>query len=741
MKLYIPTTHVNLNNILSTESMSPRKFYSARGYGYKDFTPVAPNSNDELILLYKDYPLFDIHDECAELYPMVIEIEVDRLEDLPIHPSSSEEIYFSKETLYFSPSSTTFYFSSEGEMLTSINATERSAETKLVALYSNSFAVKSDYSAVHDWCERDLENLNLPPNLDWQKHARNDRRLDRVKGFMYGYIIGANSSVNKADIDDYINLVKKSHDLSDALTAYCNNRKYGSYLEKSREILSDINQIFGDRSVRARFESEYAPRFSGNCLTKSCEAEFNSSKIVSNLIDVFRKEGCYDIVARKGGESMFHGSTVAALQEYIFKLNNRIDNMFPKSKIDSCLIPEYCNAGIRVPEEDFPSHLATRILNKELLAESLVESRQSFVRRVGEIFRELAGDKWNDSEDRRYINDLMLSLGGGTEFTLDSSASPVLQALAVFAQKGSKADLDDYVGILRLKGIGDFRVALAFWGLIFGFSAMTKMFVNKFYSDSDQNYTWSIYRHIHKNLHGVELHRDFEPRDLPHLNKRTTLVELSDSLDSERHYQGKNGDEVQADSVIAIFESGEVQRLMDEIQGNPEYWVNLMPASWLSEEGKDKMVLRAIQGVLTSNGDIEQKLKDIAAIDGMRRSTRIYKKIKDRLMPEINLFSAGKEDDSCGSGAIPLYQDDGAYDKVDEYIPKAEKENVREELKWIQEVHRVGGYEKKAGEYVHLRNHSNAEVIRHFNNNARRNSAIERNVLKAVVTRLAVEYP
>ena len=53
MKLYIPTTSLNFNNILSTESISPKGFYASRGFGYSRWFSIPENNLDGAILLYE----------------------------------------------------------------------------------------------------------------------------------------------------------------------------------------------------------------------------------------------------------------------------------------------------------------------------------------------------------------------------------------------------------------------------------------------------------------------------------------------------------------------------------------------------------------------------------------------------------------------------------------------------------------------------------------------------------------
>jgi hypothetical protein len=53
MKLYIPTTTLNFNNILSSESISPKAFYEKRDFGYSRWNVIEENNLDNSVLLYK----------------------------------------------------------------------------------------------------------------------------------------------------------------------------------------------------------------------------------------------------------------------------------------------------------------------------------------------------------------------------------------------------------------------------------------------------------------------------------------------------------------------------------------------------------------------------------------------------------------------------------------------------------------------------------------------------------------
>ncbi len=139
-KLYIPTTTLNFNSIMSSESISPAKFYSERKFGYSRFYKVAPNNFDYSITLYEKCPQFDITDKELENYPIVIQIDTKSIRDGLI-TKIAENTFISNQTIYINPISSRVIFRKQQELITTLAKAEPSIEAKLVYLYSNCFCL------------------------------------------------------------------------------------------------------------------------------------------------------------------------------------------------------------------------------------------------------------------------------------------------------------------------------------------------------------------------------------------------------------------------------------------------------------------------------------------------------------------------------------------------------------------------------------------------------------------------
>ena len=109
MKLYIATTSLNFDTIMSTESISPVSFYSLRRFGiqhiYDKVSLCLPNS----ILLLGFIPDFSINRKEYDHRAMIIEIDT---EFYPIgyFKEVKNGVYQTSKTIYLSPQSSSIIF-------------------------------------------------------------------------------------------------------------------------------------------------------------------------------------------------------------------------------------------------------------------------------------------------------------------------------------------------------------------------------------------------------------------------------------------------------------------------------------------------------------------------------------------------------------------------------------------------------------------------------------------------------
>ncbi len=96
MKYYIPTTILNLGNILSTDSISPAIFYEKRNFGNPHWYKIEENKLDNALLLYSTPFIFTRSKGEKEDRAMLIQVMVEEE-----FPEMEKGVFICNHTIYF----------------------------------------------------------------------------------------------------------------------------------------------------------------------------------------------------------------------------------------------------------------------------------------------------------------------------------------------------------------------------------------------------------------------------------------------------------------------------------------------------------------------------------------------------------------------------------------------------------------------------------------------------------------
>ncbi len=248
-KYYIPTSSLNFNNILSTESVSPRAFYAQRGFGYSRWESVKENNFDGVTLLYSTPHMFTRLASELEDHAMLIEVETDEE-----FPKLSEGIFYTDKTIYLNPWQTKFYFFSQRVLTTVCSLSDSSLETKMCRLYKRGMQVdtfEGEYPEILDVAEPRVEDMSL--------YIGEDYAINKMKGLLYGYYIGANLSASQRlvvrldslrRIQDIFASIRSSESKTASSSQEEQLKELFSQLERTEPIYWDLEQEFPGLSER-----------------------------------------------------------------------------------------------------------------------------------------------------------------------------------------------------------------------------------------------------------------------------------------------------------------------------------------------------------------------------------------------------------------------------------------------------------------------------------------------------------
>ena len=189
MKYYIPTSTLNISNILSSGSISPYSFYVKRQFGIKSFEPIKECEKfKDQIILFRNYPLFSIVSD-KESYPVCIEIE---LPANMVIPSNIPDVYYASKTIYISPSNISFVFENEEYLNKSLFWIDISDEAKFFGQYKDKFVLSDDKQDIFELTNDTLNNLIIEHTSDIEDEVLKDWKIDKIRGALCGLFIGTN---------------------------------------------------------------------------------------------------------------------------------------------------------------------------------------------------------------------------------------------------------------------------------------------------------------------------------------------------------------------------------------------------------------------------------------------------------------------------------------------------------------------------------------------------------------------
>lgn len=530
MKLYIPTCTLNFNNIFSSESISPLSFYQKRGFGNKRFYPAPANNFENVIMLYSKYPRYTMDSSDIENYPMVIEIETSDYQNdyfSKVLEKEGVEVFICSKTIYLNPFHCFVYFDSYEERQGVMTKAEQSLENKFSKLYSANLRVKpvekrsmlDGLRNLFSQTEQDdfswsssFVNFNMPDiNSDYKR----DVVIDRVKGFLYCYLIGANQSVSP----DTGQLKAIARNLRNTLSAVVNSPDKRPSKAQDDALLDGINkfnEIYSTKDVDSiQNKIVLENRLSSNPLglpVEDCVRLLKSWNVFDTFCSKINLRKVYD-----AGElwscleyptSDNYNSAIERMQYAVRRIElNDLSNS-PKADIRELVEIDEENK-VKVSDSCLHGPFYQYLINSQIcgdymniMNENGVEEPLAQAFNGGQILKRIMGDKWEGSPVSTYINNLLSHFQESTSFNLFSYENEVATSFAAFCQKGDNIDrLAEY---LVQCGFSNYRLAYGIFGATRGFASLPKTFTSSLIN-GDKEYFRKSYLSIYSLLFKLNL--------------------------------------------------------------------------------------------------------------------------------------------------------------------------------------------------------------------------------------------
>ena len=635
-KLYIPTSSLNFNNILSSESVSPKAFYTRRNFGYSRWTSIPENGMENVILLYEHPFRFTRPQSDVEDHPMLIEIVTEEN-----YPALTDDLYYSDHTIYLSPWRTRFIFFSEQDKQIALSLSDNALEVKLLGLYKNRIAIGNYGGKAADW----NKDADIKLNECAIKH---DYRINKMKGLLYGYYIGALLSESPLITQKY-NILQELENIFSAILASENieitsyqNRQLNDLLTKLQQanpavsfLKSQLSNPVNIDSVISDLTNKYGVIFP-NTIDKNL--------IIDALCSSDRKRTIHWLKDEK-----------AKLEQEMIK--ERMP-LFP-SESEIILTDNYL---AKISEKVLPDAKENKLMEvwvNETLSSGMYNGKISlFKKELSDAItvkaKEIYSESWENSENKQKLNQMRRYIQGQeSTFSWDSY---LISSIASVLAKGD--DWDKLLTFMRNKNMSDYRLAFAFYGELNGFANLTRDFTDNLFDLNDRKYVADVYAELYGQVLGVS------PK---FLNNKETI-----------------------DEKFMSFREKVLKAWLKIKKGLP----------------KQKQLEEALEVAFKQNGSNQDvgSFMDLLDSNIWKRSCAPWKKMCDELhigstSSDLKLREISKKIDCQKSkqNEIQFFQDDEpvkfrgyfyndkeAWDLIKDLVPDSDQKRLKKDLDWFQ---------------------------------------------------------
>ena len=477
MKLFIATSSLNIDNILSTECIAPLSFYNARNYGYNTFYGLDLIPFKNVLILFSKIPYFEIKDNEHDSRPIVLEVDIDEKTTPLTHIFENDRIhvYSLDSVLNLSPFNTRILFYNVNDLNHSRLSCSDSLTNKLGDHFKFDLC-KGDFNLAY------LSGLNIHVEdtcKNYDAKVLQNNKLNVVKGFILGFYLGISKSVSS----DTAVLLKIQKRIYDIVATLKNNGGFGnsSFYQELKQLDTDFRKF--DPSMRRCKEmwdntlTELA--IPSDALNKLLKLYDEENVLKTNFM---KKNGLRSYVSL----SQYGYDNIEAYRDSLKSYTSQIvkeDQIKQVSEFNVAntfdLDPTYETCMLTKDSEE------TMLFNKFIdtilwhgtapTSDTLRTDRFNIATQItisAKNIWESLNRQWQGSPAQQFMNDLRQNIKSFTPLDVKKQDDPILKALAAFILKGE--DFDAIVQFCEDNSYSDYSYSLALWGATIGYVKIPK---------------------------------------------------------------------------------------------------------------------------------------------------------------------------------------------------------------------------------------------------------------------------
>lgn len=464
MKYYIKILRSNLDNILSSESISPASFYGRRGYGYNRFDHSCDDTSD--YELYLSEGVDDSEEDVA-----YIELLVDDKSQLIGNRVSRGHTVSSTLRLY--PWNCRILFKSVDDAKETIFICRSSLANKMWGCYA--FDVISDVRPAHSSPSFAAESTIS----DLSTELLRDRKVNSLKGFAFAYYLGKACSLTP-QLAMLLRVERQIYGLATALAGMKSpSKEMVDIVENQKKIFNanDPNRL----ELKQRWEKLVLGTFTSVEDGKNFEEQLKRLGVQRQAMDSFATEQGirlnprFDVYYAKSRDWADYKNQITEYTQTILKKytdEKRLEDN-DTLRLEGYTVG-FSDEGMRLYERLLAEMMEnTEWLSIDRIRTQKLETANDATKFVKKVYEE-SNITWEGSECQEYWNRLRRNIAYSEPFDPNWINDKSLRALAIYILKGDT--IDDMYKYMQMKGVEDYGLAFGLWGVSTGYVDMPKTF-------------------------------------------------------------------------------------------------------------------------------------------------------------------------------------------------------------------------------------------------------------------------
>ncbi len=496
MKYYIRTLRSNLDNILSSESVSPYCFYLSRGFGYQRFDRLKDDTEEHSLRI--DTKLFE--DEEDVVY---IEIDNEDPQLVGVSVQKNQDSFLINKPFYLYPWNCRILFKGIEDAKSSLFICRSSLTNKMWNFFPTGIAEIGEKLGKLK-VKRD-KIVSVPVDIN------DDVKRNRLKGFLFAYYWGYCKSLSP-------NLARM---LQAELRIYGIATVLAGLRSPSAEMLNEVdrqkkvfNQFDPNRALlKKRWDEDVLNKFSSDIDRKLFDYLIGRFGVKKQAMDAFAAEQGFAVSPRLDTGNLA-GTNWRVFASQIESYTQQQIDMFVANNSIGAEQKVVVNKERTV--QCSQDSIYVRVLNEILRGDSWLTLEKISTRKMEvaneltlfvKAYYEIGGYKWEGSSEQTYMDAMRRNIASSDPFDPNQTSNKELRALAVFVLKGDL--MDEMLKYMQVSAVEDYSLVLGLWGAAVGYAGIPKTFMQK--AALPQVKANDCFNYTYASLTGLENSTDLNP--------------------------------------------------------------------------------------------------------------------------------------------------------------------------------------------------------------------------------------